>query len=412
MQFLRACLFVFVLANVASANVITVDTPYDMAADDVGNETNGYCSLREAINSANLDVVTDTCQAGNGDDTIVFDRSLDGQTITVSKRDSPFTQTHLYVPSSALGILTIDGGSTITVQAGESDVYLLRISNSSVVLRNITLTGGLVTIRNQGGSNLHILNSTISGGGENGIWFTLGGALVIIDSTISGHGWGTNPRAALYLDRLNRFVIANTTITGNRGYFGGGLFAWYTPGVIINSTISWNEAWCGAGALLRPELLAATMKPEMVYLNNVTVVENTATTRGGGIDSSCAMLQGGVVSVANSIFANNKAAVAGNDCYGYISSRGHNLFEDIFSCSLHSLPTDLIGIDPMLDILGFYGGPTQTMPPLIGSPVIDAADPAVCLTNKSDQRGFDRSVDGTTGIGSGPCDIGAVEWSQ
>jgi hypothetical protein len=66
----------------------------------------------------------------------------------------------------------------------------------------------------------------------------------------------------------------------------------------------------------------------------------------------------------------------------------------------------------MLDTLSSYGGPTQTMPPLSGSPVIDAGDPVACTNIKFDQRGFDRSVDGTTGLGSGVCDIGAVEWQQ
>ena len=59
----------------------------------------------------------------------------------------------------------------------------------------------------------------------------------------------------------------------------------------------------------------------------------------------------------------------------------------------------MIDADPMLAPLGNYGGPTQTMPPLPGSPAIDSAVASALTT---DQRGYPRPV------GLGP-DIGAVE---
>jgi hypothetical protein len=55
--------------------------------------------------------------------------------------------------------------------------------------------------------------------------------------------------------------------------------------------------------------------------------------------------------------------------------------------------------------LGNYGGLTQTMPPLPGSPAIDAGGPTT-LTN--DQRGFAMAQD-STGSGIAKPDIGAVE---
>jgi uncharacterized repeat protein (TIGR01451 family) len=62
---------------------------------------------------------------------------------------------------------------------------------------------------------------------------------------------------------------------------------------------------------------------------------------------------------------------------------------------------DQIVADPMLQPLGDYGGPTQTMRPLLASPAIGQGDP----TNLSatDQRGFARTVNGRV-------DIGAVEY--
>jgi hypothetical protein len=57
---------------------------------------------------------------------------------------------------------------------------------------------------------------------------------------------------------------------------------------------------------------------------------------------------------------------------------------------------------PMLAPLGDYGGLTQTMPPLPGSPAVDAGTNIVSLPD-TDQRGFARVVNGTV-------DIGAVEF--
>jgi len=64
---------------------------------------------------------------------------------------------------------------------------------------------------------------------------------------------------------------------------------------------------------------------------------------------------------------------------------------------------NIIGVHPLLAPLSYYGGPTQTMPPLPGSRVIGAGSTALIPTGiTTDQRGEPRIVNGTV-------DIGAVE---
>ena len=46
---------------------------------------------------------------------------------------------------------------------------------------------------------------------------------------------------------------------------------------------------------------------------------------------------------------------------------------------------------PMLAPLGNYGGPTQTMPPLPGSPAIDAGSDSATNLFATDQRGHARA---------------------
>jgi len=64
----------------------------------------------------------------------------------------------------------------------------------------------------------------------------------------------------------------------------------------------------------------------------------------------------------------------------------------------------------VLGTLGYYGGPTPTIPLLTGSPAIDAGNPSGCTDGhgnllKTDQRGKPRHDPEDTG----GCDIGAFE---
>jgi hypothetical protein len=62
----------------------------------------------------------------------------------------------------------------------------------------------------------------------------------------------------------------------------------------------------------------------------------------------------------------------------------------------------------MLGTLGYYGGPTPTVPLLTGSPAIDAGDPSGCTDGsghplKIDQRGMPRPD---------PEDSGGATWAR
>ncbi len=97
------------------------------------------------------------------------------------------------------------------------------------------------------------------------------------------------------------------------------------------------------------------------------------------------------MSLTNSIVAQNSAAYS-----------GPNIHDDGSNTTIsHSLTSG----DPLLAPLGDYGGPTQTMPPLPGSPAIDAGDPAFTGPPDTDQRG-----EGFPRVLNGRIDIGAFEY--
>ena len=89
----------------ASSNII-VNTNTD------DTTTNGQCSLREAMTNANNDAATyPDCIAGSGADTIIFDSSLSGATITLGS-DLPAINTTLTIDGSSLASqITLSGNN-------------------------------------------------------------------------------------------------------------------------------------------------------------------------------------------------------------------------------------------------------------------------------------------------------------
>ena len=92
-----------------------------------------------------------------------------------------------------------------------------------------------------------------------------------------------------------------------------------------------------------------------------------------------------------------------------VISLGNNLIGDTNNSTQSSsawVSSDLTGtfknpLNPMLTPLGNYGGPTQTMALLPGSPAIDAGNNALIPSGvTTDQRGLPRIVNGNVDIGA------------
>ena len=123
---------------------------------------------------------------------------------------------------------------------------------------------------------------------------------------------------------------------------------------------------------------------------------------GGGL-----FIAGGQsIAIRSSIIADNQAGGEALDILLSATSpvtidlTGVNLIGDLTDTSLSPGPNVIVAV-PQLAPLGDYGGPTQTMPPLPGSPAINAA--GLSGQEETDQRGLSRFVDGAL-------DIGAVEY--
>ncbi|MBI5565053.1 MAG: hypothetical protein HY870_09165 [Chloroflexi bacterium] len=223
-----------------------------------------------------------------------------------------------------------------------------------------------------GGTRLSITNSTIA----NNTGATLGGGIIVSMNGVT--------------------VLDGVTLSGNQATSGAALFS--TQGTITatNVTVSGNNAANNYGGIY---VTGATVS---LLLKNSTIAYNTRTnTAGNGVDGVM-VGDNATVSLVNTLLANNQE----NNCASSAqpTSLGYNLSDD-FSCGL-TQPGDQQGVDPLLSVLGNFGGDVQTHLPKSGSPAIDSGDNTRCPA--TDARGVARPYDGD-GNGSAVCDIGAVE---
>jgi predicted outer membrane repeat protein len=289
----------------------------------------------------------------------------------------------LKVIGSGAETTIIDGG-------GVNRVVTIPNANAHVALSNVTIRNGSAGdgggIYNSG--TLMVTNSTVAGNVAIVQCFTLctakgggiynSGTLMVIDSTFSGN-------------RVSMQCSHDCAAVGGGIYNSGTLR-------ISNSTINGNSAardQCGSFCFFTG---GGVYSGSTLTINNSTLSGNSATTAGGGIFS------GGTATLQNSIVANS----SGENCYGTMTSKGYNLSSDN-TCDFDN-SGDLNNTDPKLGQLGNYGGPTQTMPLLSGSPAIDAGNPNGCTDGnghllKTDQRGEPRpDKEDKSG-----CDMGAYE---
>ena len=119
---------------------------------------------------------------------------------------------------------------------------------------------------------------------------------------------------------------------------------------------------------------------------------------GGGIENN-----GGTLSMGNTIVAGNTGYGSGPDINGSITTdNGYNLLGTAVNNATNDPtpgPGDVFNDKPGLAALGNYGGPTQTLALLAGSPAIGAGN-ASATVPATDQRGLPRVVNGSLDIGA------------
>ena len=267
--------------------------------------------------------------------------------------------------------------------------------------------------------------------------------LTVTNSTVTGNTASSDGGGGLDTEDAANITIDHSTISGNDGEGGGGVGAYGTPtNLVVNASTFTGNSTVGFGSavyLSGPDIASTeTLQLSTAEFTNSTVTGNTEgsfgavsvrgdlsfnhvtmtdnTSMGSAQDTEAASGRGGAGAFAvegdsanvaaygfeskNSVVAQPQGAA---NCNAVISStdQGYN-FSDDDTCGFTD-PTSNVKTpnDPVLGALANNGGPTQTLLPLTGSPLLDAIPPASCGASV-DQRGITRPQ------GTG-CDIGAVE---
>ena len=232
--------------------------------------------------------------------------------------------------SATGGLEEIDGPAAgLTIDAGGKSSVFVVDSGVTAALSGLTITGG---------------SATAGGGLENF------GTITLTDCTISGNS-ASSFGGGLW--DAGTATLTDCTISGNSATFGGGVSA-YGPLTLIACTVSGNSAAYGGGVFL------------------VSSPDSRTT-------------------IGDTIVAGN-AAITSPDFVGMVDQdQGSNLIGDGDGSGGFTAAGDQVGsgnsaIDPRLAPLGDYGGPTETMALLGGSPAIGKGVALPGIT--TDQRGF------------------------
>ena len=356
------------------------ETPTDLVVSILEDENDGDfsagdLSLREAIALANEQ---------QGIDTISFDSSLSGGTISINESNERELIISDSVAINGLGQdnLTLDGGFIFNVESGVD-----------LAIDGLNLIGGKI----ESFGNLTFSNSAIaqtislSGSSDNSSIISRG-TLNLTDSAIEDSDGGGNLGVLI---ESGTATIERSTIANHEGVLGGAGIIVRADAVadVINSTIANNSSRGNAGI----------SNSGIANVTNSTVVNNNGGPGSGGVIN----LGEGVTTLTSNIIANNAGAGDGRpvqDVDGEFISGGNNLIGN-GDDGTGFVESDLIGnldnpIDPLLDELQDNGGSTQTISLLDGSPAIDVGSNPNNL--EFDQRGdgFDRTVGGGTDIGA------------
>ncbi|HEV3313205.1 MAG TPA: choice-of-anchor Q domain-containing protein, partial [Chloroflexota bacterium] len=321
-----------------------------------------------------------------------------GQALTL-ECSSPTTISFSPNAVSKPGGGTITTGTSLTIDAGGSpaaitfdgngDTELFSVMHGTLGLTGLTLARG----------------SAAAGGAVN----VNGNALVVTDSSFQNNSATSTSQNVTAVGGAISFgvlftlpqadgnvTITNSTFNGNSASSGaGGAVAGLGTATLNNSTFFGNSA-LGGGAVFAEGALTATGS---TFAGNSGAVSGT----GGGLTFE-GVAGTGDLTLDSTVVVNSGAAGNCANVGGTIVDGGYNVTDDS-TCGLtngtnHDVVVNAGGAG-VASQLGSFGGPTQTLAMLSGSPAIGAGDPTACAAAGVDQRGYSRHV--TT------CDSGAFE---
>jgi Tol biopolymer transport system component len=271
------------------------------------------CTITVATSDTNALVSTITTANGTGtSQTLCLEGTYE---LTSSNNSSSDGANGLPVITGNITLVGINGGATITRNAAEQFRIAKVDEDGRLVLDGITISNGLVSNQNSGGSirnlgTLEVINSVITNNQSDaggGIRNNDNATLIISNSTISNNT-STGNGGGVYSNTGSSTTITDSILSDNDANLsnglGGGLFMNGATLNITGGSFTLNQARNGAAIFFNvvtganPAQLtgvsltnnvasnhggAVYVSTGNVVMENVTIANNTANSIGGGI---------------------------------------------------------------------------------------------------------------------------------
>ena len=349
---------------------------------------------------------------GAGQETTIIDGDTRSQILIVEGAGGPIVNIENVTFENGRGGSGVPGGAIYVYEGAYLGLYdsTVRNSGSNGPGGGIANDGSLQLTRSTVSHNkAPIVGPPQTGGVQHsgGGIMNFSGAVLKIDSSTISYNEAT--RGGGIRNGGGSMEITNSTISNNKAFARGGGIMNFGSASISFSTITKNEA----NALGLLCLVGGTQENDRAC--------------GGGIFNDFDATTSGRLSMGNSILAGNTDNRSrfqngfSPDCFSpelfsFTSFRGNLVGILTSNCNLRDTiwgdqRFDMVGtpenpLDPKLDVLGNYGGPTATHALLPGSPAIDHGTGITSATffncPSVDQRGVVRPQ-------AAQCDIGAFE---
>ena len=381
-------------ASASLAETFVVDTEDDGMFTGCNDLVIGDCTLRGAIEKANL---------SPGSDTIHFGFSVTTIELTLEGPEEDLNQTG---DLDVLDQVAIIGNGTTTIDAGLIGDRVFDVSIDSehtVLLQDLVIKGGRAPdgdlFFNGGGARcldgtlfLNSVQVRNNGPVRNGGGVYAECRLVLNFSTI-GYNSATNGGGGVHLFAAEMTAPLSAIISNHAGHHGGGLsVGTFSTATLDNMTLSGNTA-VNEGSAIQIE---GTLSLDYVTLVADPLSPVSALTSLNGT---------GAIHLTNTLLVGSCEP----GLPGSWSSGGGNLESPGDSCGLDPSVDQTNVTDAKLLPLGNYGGATPSHMPQADSPAVDDPMGATTSCPSYDQRlGPNRPQDGN-GDGFFACDIGAIE---
>lgn len=341
--------------------------------------------------------------AASDGDVIRFDKSLSGQTITLTSGQITITNSLTVTADDLPQPVTLDAAfqSRIFEMPGQHNAHLSKCLFSNLRLTRGKAMGGAAILSNSCDLTLNrmIIDNNIADRFGGGICSR--DNLTMTDCTISGNLASTGGGIACWSGDV---TMDGCTFFGNTGKSEGG--GWYrknheAESRIVNTTFFGNSSKRGAAASIHNSV-------DGVVLQHVTMTANTS---DSGSEGSALWLPREIrMVIENTVIAGNECTNADVRQQGKLVLRGRNFIGSLWDEESDTVSYPAAHKNPMFGPPGTYGGRVMVVPLLSGSPLIDAGMIGNRLEPvRTDTLRRQRAIAGNADVSAKP-DIGAVEF--